>query len=767
VAFDIANAQLAKTADLSAEFTTVGIGGFDVLGDKSKLYAVERVVDQEDRGTGLYDGTSVYIRQYSFGTAGEVDTLSYDSVEVDIRADIDAHLSGDPLEIRSLFVKPDGAKLYVLVGDSDFVLQYTLSTPGDLSTLSKDGIMDFGPAWPRALQSLALGDSGGVIYVDTDEIVYAVSLSTAWDIVQTALIDDSFDHGISGEDSAAAFAWRDDGGRFYTGSSDLDEATDFDQYDPGGAWALTSPTVTGTFDFKAHHSHAQEIRLDSVETLWAAAGTELYQYTAAHAARIPLRLGSAHSAPVPLRLQAGHAAAVRQRAARGHTAPAALLQRHAAGHTAPVALEPFTAVAAAHAAGLPLRVAAGHSAPAALRALRQVAHAAVFDLRIDVAAAHGASAPLLDHTPVRSAHSAVFSLLAAPRTHLAMDVTLTAGGRTLPVIAWDIGADEGGYLYEGTVDVGAAGYAALAVDDDVVLSLFGETYNLKVESRSRERTGPAGRRYEIGLRSPSIRHDFPRATPLTKTFSTSVLARDAVEQLLDEAVTWELVDWRIPAFRLAWEEASPIEAAQQIVQAAGGTLQTDPDGTLRARHLYPTSPPDYAATAPARTVDDADDVVTSSESFAPRRLVDRLTIRDTVQGIFSDRLEYAADEYDDRAGTLHVYPSPWRTNLVVTHTSNAALDLTQVGEVTRDEEEVVEFAAGTATLSYPIEALLDVEWLYVSLGGLTFEAFASELQAADADGYSLARITYRTRSIDYRVASPTVDQAQLLLEEVA
>ena len=490
---------------------------------------------------------------------------------------------------------------------------------------------------------------------------------------------------------------------------------------------------------------------------------------AAHMARFSLRLAAAHATYTPLRVARSHAATIHQHVRAAHTALVPLMVPVRASHTARVPLLQFTAVRAAHTAAIPLRVGRGHTARAPLMAFVRRAHRTVFDLRTSVRAAHAARMPLLDHNPVRRAHHAVFSLLRAPRTHLSMDVSLTAGGRRIPILTWDLRAQEGGYLYEGTVTVGAEGYGLVRVGDAVTLDLFGEPYSLVVESRRRDREGAAGRRFALELRSPTVRFDFPRAAPVTRTFDASVMARAAVETLLGEAVAgWDLVDWRIPAFRLAFEDASPIAAAQEIVQAPGGTIETDPDGTLRVRHLYPSSPKHgYADVAPARTVDDQDDVVSSSESFEPRRRVDRLTIRDTVEGLFNDRLEFEPDANNSRSGTLRVYPSPWRSGLVVRHTSNAALSLTPNGETTREETEVVEFAAGRAGLRFPVEALLALEWLYVSLGAVTFEAHETELKAGGEQGYSLARVTYRVRSIDYRVASATVDEAQLILEDAA
>lgn len=646
----------------------------------------------------------------------------------------------------------DGGNVYVTANPTGgYLLAYSAGTPFEPGSVTLVSEVDLA-ASPHSISGIDVhdmdfnSDGTSLVVVDVGNgMLHHFHLSTPWDI-DTMTLNDSFDYtdeipgGITVEWVQVSVADNDE--HVYLGfiaDAAGDDST-IQRYSYPGLTAVAA-------------SHTASIPLRA---------------GAAHTAPIALRTGAGHTASIPLRVGAAHVALIRQRVAAAHTAPVALLQRLAQAHEALVPLQQYAPVAAAHEARIPLRVGAGHEARLPLRALVRQAHTAPVPLRTAVAQAHAAAVPLLDYNPVRAAHVAVFSLLGAPRTHMTMAVTLTLGGRAIDVIGWDIAADEGGYLYEGEVEVGLDGYGALAVNDAVTLDLFGEAHELVVESRRRDREGPAGRRYVIGLRSPTIRHDFPRAAPVSKTFDQAILARDAVEELLGEAVTWELVNWPISAFRLAWEETAPIAAARQIVEAAGGTIQTDPDGTLRVRHLYPQSPKDgYAGATAARVVDEQQHIVSAGESFAPRRLVDRLVIRDTVDGVFADRMEFEADPDNDRAGTVHVYPSPWRTNVVVTHTSNASLQLTALGETVREETEVVEFAAGRAALSFPIETLLSVEWLYVSLGVVSFDAYATELEAAQADGYSLARVKYETRSIDYRLISPTVDQAQLLLQEIA
>lgn len=699
------------------------------------------------------------LRSFDYSTPWDITTGVFDQ-EINL-GDVPGTFA---TPLQGIVVSADGGTI-ITAADGHTLQQFSLSTPYDISTASFVVELDVGGAsYINAsfrIEDIAIDTEGTSLLLVTQftTLIYQLRLTTAFSLAGgVAYSGESFDyatqdpagyseiHNISIAEDATK-VWISACQNNTTGNESV-----ILQY------AIPIPVL------RKAHSARIPLRVGAGHT-----GSAPLRVGAGHTALMNVRLASSHIAAVPLRVGLAHQAVIRERIARALRSPIPNLQPIAAAFRSIVPLEEYVKVAAAHRAPVPLRVRAAHQAVAPLMAFVRSAHRAVFDLQVHVATAHRAVMPLLGYNQVRAGHRAVFSLLSAPRTYLSMDVSLTtAAGQALEVISWDISADEGGYVYEGTVYVDLDGFGQLAVNDSVSLDLFGEFYSLVVESKQRDRSGPVDRRYAIGLRSPTVRFDFPRAEPVTRTFEESVLAHDAVEQLLGESVTWDLVDWRIPAFRLAWEKVSPIEAARQIVQAAGGTIQTDPDGTLRIRHLYPVSPKDnYDGATPARIVDDQDDVVRAGESFEPRRLVDRLEIRDTVDGLFHDRLEFELDSGDNRAGTVHVYPSPWRTNLVVAHSSNASLRLTPLGEVTREETEVIQFVAGKASVTFPVVDLLSVTWLYVSLGGLSFDAYSTELQAATADGYSLAEVKYRTRSIDYRLESPTVDKAQLLLKEVS
>lgn len=81
----------------------------------------------------LVDGGGDAILQYSFGTAWDLSTLSYDSVSFSVTSQEAAP--------RGIYVKPDGLKFYVLGFSSDDVFQYSMSSEWDLSTASYDSVL--------------------------------------------------------------------------------------------------------------------------------------------------------------------------------------------------------------------------------------------------------------------------------------------------------------------------------------------------------------------------------------------------------------------------------------------------------------------------------------------------------------------------------------------------------------------------------------------------------------------------------------------------
>lgn len=170
-------------AGVTEEYT---LDGASVTG---KFYDVG---SQDTFPAGLFfksDGTKMYVSgqgndgvyQYTLSTAWDVTTASYDSVFLDV--------SSRDTNVRGIFFKPDGTKLFISGGSTARVYEYILSTAWDISTASYDSFFsvsgqDTGP------DDIFFKPDGTKFYLagDVGNDISQYSLSTAWDI-STASFD--------------------------------------------------------------------------------------------------------------------------------------------------------------------------------------------------------------------------------------------------------------------------------------------------------------------------------------------------------------------------------------------------------------------------------------------------------------------------------------------------------------------------------------------------------------------------------------------------
>lgn len=329
-------------------------------------------------------------------------------------------------------------------------------------------------------------------------------------------------------------------------------------------------------------------------------------------------------------------------------------------------------------------------------------------------------------------------------------------------------ADEGSPYWQCDIElIDARDYGRLPRDTAFEVEVFGLVFAMIADKRELRRSVSDDGDYSSVARisglSPACRHASPRARPITRTWDAPILASAACAELVG-AVDWAMVDWMIPAHRLAATDAAPLDVARNLVAAAGGLLESLPDGSLRARAKWPVSVPDFATATPDHLFSDRD-LFGADESPTNDALVNRVRIID-VEGAQQDRLEFVADPGDALRGELRVFPSPWRGNLTLRHTRGSPpVYLGAAREGSESQTETVEFVAGQASVRYPIAVLGSVEWLAVNLGAVAFEPFSSALSAGGAEGYSLARVTYTTRFLRAAANASEATTAQFLLED--
>lgn len=433
-------------------------------------------------------------------------------------------------------------------------------------------------------------------------------------------------------------------------------------------------------------------------------------------------------------------------------------------HTQPIAFG--SAVSARHAQPLAFgtTVSARHAQPLLDSVVLSVRHIQpLASESVPVTASHSQPLTLLDHTPVTARHVQPVAMAFSGFQGLSGQVRVVIDGQTIPVSTASVTLEDGALAWQADITLMRhEDYARFPRDQAFTLDIYGTEYAMLADtrrlSRSRDLEGNPTDTARVSGLSPAVRFDSPRAQTISAVFDVPRSVRSIVEELLG-SVTWELVDWTLPAFRFAIERQTPMAAARQLVEAAGGTITSEPDGSILVRHQHPVSVPDYTTTSPDVSLT-ADAIYDVSEAVTTDRIINRVAIREADGPGRRDRIEFEHDDDADRIGTARLYPDPWRPATL--STSRNGVSLSRTGIVTRTETEVVEFVEGRASVAYPVQSLTSVRWLDDSLGGVV--AQGTELTASD--GYSLAEIIYTVRAIEYRVSAPSISEplsAQLLM----
>ncbi len=153
-------------------------------------------------------------------------------------------ISDDTDDLRGIFIKPDGTRVYVTSDDATpTVIEYSLNVPFDISTASKTSqtnlLVSGGAAMdkPHAIEFKPDGKVMYVIHSNSGSVgVEQFNLTTAWD-TQTLSYDTSL--SISDDVQIRALAFKSDGTRVYIAQRDYGKVKQFDLTTP---WDLSSAT---------------------------------------------------------------------------------------------------------------------------------------------------------------------------------------------------------------------------------------------------------------------------------------------------------------------------------------------------------------------------------------------------------------------------------------------------------------------------------------------------------------------------------------------
>lgn len=177
------------------------------------------------------DGTKIYFlangsnvaHEYAFGTPWDVSTLS----DTGKTCYYGGHGGGG----REIFFSSDGIKMYITEsGPSNFIWQYNLGTPWDISTAVDIGISYSPPQVGGWIYGVAFSNDGTQLYCydhgyNGTSTVYQYSLSIAWDLASTITYTGN-NHWLGGEATGGPHGgeiqgiwFSTDGTKMYAGSN--------------------------------------------------------------------------------------------------------------------------------------------------------------------------------------------------------------------------------------------------------------------------------------------------------------------------------------------------------------------------------------------------------------------------------------------------------------------------------------------------------------------------------------------------------------------
>jgi predicted heme/steroid binding protein len=186
----------------------------------------------KEDGTKLYIALEGTIYQYSLATAWSIPTATYDSVSFSTSSQI--------ANLRSIFFKPDGTKMYALDESIDTAFQYSLSSPWDLSTASYDSVSYAFTSPIQVAAAFRFKSDGTKLYLldSFNDAIYQYSLSSAWSLSSVTYDSVSFSTASQGS-VPTSFFFKSDGTRMFIGI----DGTVY-QYALSSAWDLSSASYS-------------------------------------------------------------------------------------------------------------------------------------------------------------------------------------------------------------------------------------------------------------------------------------------------------------------------------------------------------------------------------------------------------------------------------------------------------------------------------------------------------------------------------------------
>jgi hypothetical protein len=297
---------------------------------------------------------------------------------------------------------------------------------------------------------------------------------------------------------------------------------------------------------------------------------------------------------------------------------------------------------------------------------------------------------------------------------------------------------------------------------EVEVTIGDDVYVLVVSRKPRRaRTTEAADTWVVTASSPAVLLD---RDVLVRKFEPGWASAIAAELAAPYgvSVSWEIVDWLVPADTLFATNESSLAVIDKLARAGGGIKQSAPDGTLRIIPAYPVSVNRWGTAEPEFIVSDLYDLFSHDDEGDERSGYNSFTVSNLLSASQNAWLEYV-----DLTGTrkeIRGYDVPRvdGRRFSVTSSGGSWVSVEPMGEVEEVIEEQVELFGGVGRLSKPCYGLLSVDWRQRQLGALSYSEDGTV--QAEVAGASLALVRYTTRYWRWLARNARVEDVQFVRE---
>lgn len=451
----------------------------------------------------------------------------------------------------------------------------------------------------------------------------------------------------------------------------------------------------------------------------------------------------------------------------------------------------FDVIQTAHISKYSIRFSASHISKYDIRGTVSFSHITKYNLTSTVSASHVSEYDIQAFNPVSFSHVTRYRIEGPIKIDVTGQPKIILEGRDIDIISAHVYKSETSLHWACSVDVSKKeDYQLFQRDQAFTLEQFGESYAFIVDSKELSRGDPSSVSMKLGGVSPTALLDAPRTQPVELPITTADIgAQEYVETVLlpTATINWGILDWNIPAGRLGAGNTIPLKYASDIIAVVGGVLEATKAGTLNVRKKWKETPETMIASPNSVadiTITEADGLMSISEQYIPDQTTNKYRVID-IEEYFADVVEQEAQS-DPRKVDVYVYPSPVRTDILLSTTSpsNRAV-LSAVGGLetllvegsAEDPGELVEIVNSEGSVRYPINSIVEVIWVSDPLGSVTFTEGSNTIRTTDpANGYGYLYIRYNTQRLQYLLEglpepfvageSEVVYPTQLILEDL-